>query len=111
MTTATAPSVLAAVVGFLPRWGKPACAAPSRAAMPTRLLPGKARTIHAAEGLRLEVVSGRLWLTQPGASQDVFLTAGDTLALAQDWVVIEVDAMPDVPRQAAHAAYRLLPLA
>ena len=46
-------------------------------------------------------------LTQPGADQDVFLTAGDTLALTQDWVVIQADAMPDAPRQLAHAEYLL----
>ena len=76
-------------------------------AQTTRLLPRQTRLIHASHGMRLRVVSGRLWLTQPGASQDVFLTAGDALELTQDWVVIEADAMPDAPRQLAHAEYLL----
>jgi hypothetical protein len=110
MTTATAPSFLAAVLGLFrrPVWSaRTAHTAHSGHIAPTRLLPGHARTLHAAQGMSLRVLSGRLWLTQPGASQDVFLTAGDTLALSQDWVVIEADAMPDTSRQLAHAEYLL----
>lgn len=118
MTTATAPSlvasalasVLASVLGCLPRVGTFVRAAPSQLAAPTHLLPGQVRTLHAAEGMHLQVLGGRLWLTQPGADQDVFLTAGDTLALTQDWVVIQADAMPDAPPRLAYAAYRLVPL-
>lgn len=107
MTTATAPSLLASVLGLFRRPVWSARAANNGHATPTRLLPGQARTLHAAQGMSLRVLSGRLWLTQPGASQDVFLAAGDSLALSQDWVVIEADAMPDAPRHLAHAEYLL----
>ncbi|WP_342130409.1 DUF2917 domain-containing protein [Hydrogenophaga sp. OTU3427] len=107
MTTATAPSFLAAVLGLLRRQARATRTGRRGDIAPTRLLPGQARTIHAAQGTNLQVLSGRLWLTQPGATQDVFLTAGDSLALTQDWVVIEADAMPDAPRQLARAEYLL----
>lgn len=40
-------------------------------------------------GMRLRVVSGRLWLTQSGDAQDHFLHAGDALHLSDQRVVIE----------------------
>ena len=46
-------------------------------AQPTRLLPRQTRLIHASSGVRLRVVSGRLWLTQPNVAQDLFLGPGD----------------------------------
>lgn len=77
----------------------------------THLLAGQTRVIHASEGLTLHVLQGRLWLTQPGDPADRFLCAGDTLELAQDWVVVEADAVHHAePGQPAHAtAYRLVP--
>lgn len=107
MTTATAPLFLSSLLSLLPRRALATRTMPRSEIAPTRLLPGQARTLHAAQGMRLQVLGGRLWLTQPGASQDVFLTAGDTLELSQDWVVIEADAMPDAPRRLAHAEYLL----
>lgn len=107
MTTATAPSFIASLLALLFRRAPAARTTQRRDIAPTRLLPGQARTLHAGQGMRLQVLAGRLWLTQPGASQDVFLTAGDALELTQDWVVIEADAMPDAPRQLAHAEYLL----
>lgn len=107
MTTATVPSFLASLLSLLPRRALAARTVQHSEIAPTRLLPGQARTLHTAQGMRLQVLGGRLWLTQPGASQDLFLTAGDSLTLSQDWVVIEADAMPDAPRQLAHAEYLL----
>jgi hypothetical protein len=63
----------------------------------TQLLAGQTRVIHANEGLTLHVLQGRLWLTQPGDPADRFLNAGDSLELAQDWVVVEADAVPSAP--------------
>ncbi len=107
MTAATAPTFFSSLLGLLPRRALAARTTPRSDIAPTRLLPGQARTVHAGQGMRLQVLAGRLWLTQPGASEDVFLTAGDALELTQDWVVIEADAMPDAPRQLAHAEYLL----
>lgn len=78
----------------------------------TRLLPRQIRLIHAKEGLRLRVVSGRLWLTQPHAAQDLFLRPGDCIDLRQDWVVIGADAEPrpdDLP-MGLYSAFELHPL-
>lgn len=61
---------------------------------PTRLLSQQTRLIHASAGMRLRVVRGRLWLTQPFAAQDLFLGPGDLIDLRQDWVVIGADAEP-----------------
>lgn len=63
-------------------------------AQPTRLLPRQIRVIHASEGVCLHAVSGRLWVTQPNAKQDLFLAAGDSVELWQNGVVIEADAGP-----------------
>ena len=42
----------------------------------TRLLPLQTRMINASNGMRLRVVSGHFWLTQPNAEQDLFLGPG-----------------------------------
>ncbi len=76
-------------------------------AQPTRLLPRQTRLIHASTGVRLRVVSGRLWLTQPNVAQDLFLGPGATIDLLQDWVVIGADAEPGP----GHSEYLLTPLA
>lgn len=78
----------------------------------TRLFPRQTRLIHAREGLRLRVVSGRLWLTQPSAAQDLFLRPGDCIDLLQDWVVIGADAEPRSGEQSPerYSAYELHPL-
>jgi hypothetical protein len=76
-------------------------------AQPTRLLPRQTRLIHASTGVRLRVVSGRLWLTQPNVAQDLFLGPGATIDLLQDWVVIGADAEPGP----GHIEYLLTPLA
>lgn len=81
-------------------------------AQSTRLLPRQTRLIHASTGLRLRVVSGRLWLTQPNVAQDLFLGPGATIDLMQDWVVIGADAEPaSLPGVAqCHSEYLLTPL-
>lgn len=82
----------------------------SSAPQPTRLFPLQTRLIHASEGLRLRVVSGRLWLTQPDAAQDLFLGPGDVIDLLQDWVVIGADAEPASTRPECYSEYQLTPL-
>lgn len=67
---------------------------PSSQPTPTRLFPLQTRVIHASAGMRLRVVSGRLWLTQPNMAQDLFLGPGAVVDLLQDWVVIGADAEP-----------------
>ena len=79
-------------------------------AQPTRLLPRQTRLVHASQGMRLRVVSGRLWLTQPNAAQDLFLGPGDTIDLLQDWVVIGADAEPAATQHDLYSAYTLTPL-
>jgi hypothetical protein len=69
------------------------------------LLPRQTRVIHAQGGIRLRVVSGRLWLTQPNAAQDLFLGPGDVIDLLQDWVVIGADAQPDRRSAGGNDAY------
>jgi len=83
-----------------------------RTAPTTRLLPRHTRLIHASAGMRLRVLSGRLWLTQPNAAQDLFLCAGASVDLSQDWVVISADAAPSSPQGApgAYSEYQLVPL-
>ena len=75
-------------------------------AQTTRLLPRQTRLIHASHGVRLRVVSGRLWLTQPNVAQDLFLGPGATIDLLQDWVVIGADAEPGP----SHSEYLVTPL-
>lgn len=70
----------------------------------TRLFPLQTRVIHASAGMRLRVVSGRLWLTQPNMAQDLFLGPGAVVDLLQDWVVIGADAEPR-PQGGAPEAY------
>ncbi|WP_177139125.1 DUF2917 domain-containing protein [Hydrogenophaga aromaticivorans] len=81
-------------------------------AQPTRLLPRQTRLIHASTGVRLRVVSGRLWLTQPNVAQDLFLGPGASIDLLQDWVVIGADAEPRSPVGSpdSYSEYQLVPL-
>lgn len=79
-------------------------------AQPTRLLPLQTRLIHASAGMRLRVVSGRLWLTQPNVAQDLFLRPGEVVDLMQDWVVIGADAEPRSPHQDRYSEYLVVPL-
>lgn len=76
----------------------------------TRLLPRQTRVIHASEGLTIQVLQGRLWLTRPGDQTDRFLREGESLELTQDWVVVEADAAPSASHgQPEHAmSYRLV---
>lgn len=79
----------------------------------TRLLPLQTRVINASNGMRLRVVSGHFWLTQPNATQDLFLGPGACVDLRQDWVVIGADAGPRPPPDAplCYSEYLLMPLA
>ncbi|MEZ5703547.1 MAG: DUF2917 domain-containing protein [Burkholderiaceae bacterium] len=83
-----------------------------RVSAPTRLLPQQTRLIHAKEGVRLRVVAGHLWLTQPNVAQDLFLGPGDSVDLKQDWVVVGADGAVRVGElmEASYSAYELQPL-
>ena len=83
---------------------------PATQPAPTRLWPLQTRVINASAGMRLRVVCGRLWLTQPNVAQDLFLGPGAVVDLLQDWVVIGADAEPsDTPRE-LYSEYQLTPL-
>lgn len=79
---------------------------------PIRLFPLQTRVIHASVGMRLRVLSGRLWLTQPNVAQDLFLGPGSVVDLLQNWVVIGADAEPaPAPgEQVRYSEYQLTPL-
>jgi len=77
---------------------------------PTRLLPQQTRVIHAHAGLRLRVIRGRVWLTQPNMAQDLFLGPGAVMDLLQDWVVIGADAEPGDTPPGQYSEYQLVPL-
>ena len=77
---------------------------------PTRLLPQQTRVINASTGMRLRVVSGRIWLTQPHVAQDLFLGPGSVVDLMQDWVVVGADAEPAGTRPELYSEYVLTPL-
>jgi hypothetical protein len=81
-------------------------------AQTTRLLPRQTRMIDASAGMRLRVVSGHFWLTQPNAAQDLFLGPGASIDLLQDWILIGADAGPrpaaDAP--SCYSEYLLMPL-
>jgi hypothetical protein len=70
------------------------------------------RMINASHGMRLRVVSGHFWLTQPNASQDLFLGPGASIELLQDGVLIGADAGPRPSADAApcYSEYLLMPL-
>lgn len=74
-------------------------------AQPVCLLFRQIRVLNASKGLRIQAVSGRLWITQPNATQDLFLLAGDSVMLRQDRVVVEADVGP-----ASGCSYVLSPL-
>ena len=73
------------------------------------LMPNQARLINAAEGFRLEVISGCLWLTRPDDSCDYFLVAGLSMPLNERLVLIQSDKQPNGLSPAA-AHFRLVPL-
>ena len=78
--------------------------------VPALTLPDRqTRMINAAEGFRLEVLSGCLWLTRPSDSVDRFLVAGDSLELNEAQVLIQSDRHPAQSSGVA-ASYRLEPL-
>lgn len=54
--------------------------------------PGRTLHLRRARGARLDVFHGRIWLTQTGQDEDVFLAAGDTFDVrAAGAIVIEAD--------------------
>ena len=77
---------------------------------PTRLLPQQTRVINASQGMRLRVISGRVWLTQPHVAQDLFLGPGSAVDLLQDWIVVGADAEPTGTRPELYSEYVLTPL-
>jgi DUF2917 family protein len=61
----------------------------------TRLLTlptGEARTLRRSAGSRIDVVSGRVWLTVPGDLDDYFVAGGESMLLPGNGpVVIQSD--------------------
>ena len=47
--------------------------------------------IDARDGWHLQVLEGRVWLTQPGAWQDLFLGPGDEVVLRQAGVLVQAE--------------------
>lgn len=78
-------------------------------ATPSTLLPRQTRLINAREGFRLEVVGGGIWLTRPCDAVDRFLSAGATMDLHEERVLIQSDWSP-ATTPAQPALYRLVPL-
>jgi hypothetical protein len=78
--------------------------------VPTRLLPQQTRVINASHGMRLRVICGRIWLTQPRVAQDLFLGPGAMIDLRQDWIVVGADAEPAGARPELYSEYVLTPL-
>jgi len=58
------------------------------------LLPQHSRLIDARSGMRLQVLSGCLWLTRPDDPVDHFLSAGASIELRENRVLIESHAGP-----------------
>ena len=73
------------------------------------LLPQQCRMLNAAEGFRLEVRSGCLWLTRPGDAVDRFLVAGSEIELHEAQVLLQSDRHPGA-QDALAARYVLMPL-
>ena len=57
-----------------------------------QLKAGTARTLHYPARTVLTVISGRLWITQSGQTDDHFLCAGQSLEVGRGRLVIEADA-------------------
>jgi hypothetical protein len=73
------------------------------------LLATQTRMINASEGFRLEVQSGCLWLTRPSDAVDRFLTAGSSIELHENQVLIQSDQHPGASGQET-ARYLLKPI-
>jgi hypothetical protein len=67
---------------------------PTACTSPLILVAKQCRVINAAEGFRLQVHSGCLWLTRPSDVDDHFLTAGGTMDLFDNSVVVQADKCP-----------------
>jgi hypothetical protein len=66
------------------------------------------RMIDASSGWHLKVLEGRVWLTQPGAWQDLFLGPGDEVVLRQAQVLLQAEPLtPPALRQEARAVCEL----
>ncbi|HEX7864847.1 MAG TPA: DUF2917 domain-containing protein [Variovorax sp.] len=72
---------------------------------------GAAHTLRHRAGARLEVTSGRVWLTEPGDLDDHFVAGGESLMLHHDGpIVIQSDGTsPAVLRIVRSATARRLP--
>lgn len=74
----------------------------------TTLRPGQTRVINASEGVTIQVLQGRLWVTRPDDRQDHFLTSGQDMLLTDQLVVVEPDH-PAGPGPLCEVRYVLLP--
>lgn len=69
------------------------------------------RLIDARGGWHLKVLEGRVWLTQPGAWQDLFLGPGDEVVLRQAQVLVQAEPITSTAlRPVARAVCELRPL-
>lgn len=80
------------------------------------LLPEHSRFIDARAGLRLQVLSGCVWLTRPHDPVDHFLSAGVSIELHEDAVLIQSHVAPGAgatpaARCVLHALQASTPLA
>ena len=73
------------------------------------LFPRQSRLINATEGIRLEVLSGCLWLTRPGDAVDRFIVAGSSIELHENHVLIQSDS-PCRSHDALCVRYLLTPI-
>jgi hypothetical protein len=62
-----------------------------------RLQAGQIQVIHAQGGVHLQVLSGRLWLTQPGDACDHFLEAGAEMHLTRNRVLVQAEHSARTP--------------
>lgn len=77
----------------------------------TTLRPGQTRVLNASEGLTIQILPGRMWVTRPDDRQDHFLGAGQGMRLTdrqEEEVVVEPD-QPAVPGPLCELRYVLVP--
>lgn len=80
--------LLAWADGWRARLAAPAT--PSAASAQSIVVPlGAAQTLPPRGGLRLEVLAGHVWLTEPGDPEDHFLVAGQARCLGPGPVVLQ----------------------
>jgi hypothetical protein len=89
MDTHLTPALVSA-----PSFDRPSRPAITKARAPFELARGEVIALHGRRGQSVEVLSGRLWLTQTGDTGDHFIAAGEQHTLgASGRLVIEGDSL------------------